>query len=101
VRLPIAGTLALTLVVFVFYVTRPAIDRNYGGVCSGLRWVFWLYPIWIVWMAPILDGMLSHRWLRTLAGILLGASVVSASIAWANPWSHPWLSGVLAAWGLD
>ncbi len=91
IRLIAFATLALTIIVFAFYVRQPVYDRNYGGMTSGLRWVFWLYPYWLVWMIPALDALFRSRIVRGLALLLLAASVVSASMAAANPWSHPWL----------
>ncbi len=92
IRLIAVGSIALTLVVFAFYVTRPAIDRNYGGRTSGLRWVFWLYPLWLMWMVPLLDSIALRRTGRLVTSLLLGISVFSAALAWSNPWWHPWLS---------
>ncbi len=82
----------VSMVVFAFYVTRPLEDRNYGGVTSGLRWVFWLVPLWY-WLA--VRGMGDSRpgriW-SVLAIILLALSVFSATIPWTNPWTAPWIS---------
>jgi hypothetical protein len=33
---------AVSAVVIVFYLLRPQADRNYGGMTSGFRWVFWM-----------------------------------------------------------
>src|SRR5690606_2005857 len=46
------GILALTLICFVFFMLRPQMDRNYGGMTSGLRWMFWFTPLWLVGMLP-------------------------------------------------
>jgi len=40
-------TIGMSVVVVTFYIVQPTINRNYGGVSSGLRWVFWLYPLWL------------------------------------------------------
>jgi hypothetical protein len=42
-RLVLAMTLAVSVVVFAFFTYRT---NNYGGFTSGLRWVFWLTPCW-------------------------------------------------------
>jgi hypothetical protein len=87
------GWLAITVTVVVigFYVTQPAINRNYGGVSSCLRWVLWLAPIWLASMAPIVDWLGSSRKGQTLCLILLTVSAVSAMVSMDNPWTHPWL----------
>ncbi|MBX3422793.1 MAG: hypothetical protein KF752_14665 [Pirellulaceae bacterium] len=79
-----------SIVVLIFYWMRPVDDRNYGGVCSGLRWVFWLYPLWF-WLA--IAGIKSTRFTGawTLIVTMLLVSIFSATYPWKNPWSHPWL----------
>lgn len=81
----------LSLICLVFYIARPENDRNYGGMTSGLRWVFWFAPMWLVAMLPALDAMAGRRWLRGLAWAMLVVSVLSASYPTWNPWTHPWL----------
>jgi hypothetical protein len=88
--LAVAITL-LTIVVLGFYLSRPLIDRNYGGVTNGLRWLFWLIPLWLLALTPAADALADSRWGRIVAVILLGMSVFSANYAILNPWSHPWL----------
>jgi hypothetical protein len=88
----LAGMIALvTVVVMAFYLTREGQMRNYGGMTSGLRWVFWLSPAWLVVLLPTADRMQRNPWLRGLALLLLIASVLSASYPTWNPWSAPWL----------
>src|SRR5262249_8284669 len=36
----------LTLVTLAFYLAQTK-NYNYGGVTSGLRWMFWLIPLWL------------------------------------------------------
>ena len=83
--------LALTAVVFTFYLMRPEIDRNYGGVTSGLRWMFWLIPIWLVAMVPIVDSISKTTLGKFFCLGLLLLSIVSAMYSIQNPWVHPWL----------
>jgi len=82
---------ALSLVCVVFYLMRPQADRNYGGMTSGFRWVFWFAPMWLVGMLPAVDRMASRRWLRGVALVLLALSILSAAYPTWNPWTHPWL----------
>lgn len=83
--------LALSLVVFAFYLNRPLNDRNYGGFTSGLRWMFWLIPIWLVAMVPIVDSLGKQRFGKFICLTLLALSIASALYSTSNPWCHPWL----------
>ncbi|EAQ77026.1 hypothetical protein [Blastopirellula marina] len=81
----------LTIVCILFYTFRPLKDRNYGGVCSGFRWLFWLIPLWLVMLQPAADWCAQRRWMRWTATILLAISAASAAYPALNPWSHPWI----------
>lgn len=83
---------AVSLICIVFYLARPQMDRNYGGMTSGFRWVFWLAPLWLVSMLPAVDW-LAHRGrsARVVLLALLALSGLSASYPTWNPWTHPWL----------
>jgi hypothetical protein len=83
--------LGLSLLILAFYIARPMKDRNYGGVCCGLRWIFWLIPLWTLALLPACDWIAQRRGLRYLAlGLLLG-SAISSAYASLNPWTHPWI----------
>jgi hypothetical protein len=86
-----ASIALLTLVVLAFYFSRPLIDRNYGGVTSGLRWLFWLIPLWLLALVPAADAVADSRWGRVIAIACFAISVFSANYATLNPWSQPWL----------
>lgn len=85
------ASIAITVAVLAFYVTRPEIDRNYGGVSSGLRWAFWLIPLWLVCMLPIADWLGQSKFGRFICLVLLAISVISAGMSHLNPWVHPWI----------
>ncbi|MEP6609880.1 MAG: hypothetical protein ABJA83_14550, partial [Burkholderiaceae bacterium] len=80
---------AVSLACFVFYATRVVEDRNYGGVSSGFRWVFWLVPAWLWLCVPAVEMASRYSTLRRLTGLLLLISIFSAAIPWPNPWTHP------------
>jgi hypothetical protein len=81
---------AVTLVCLVFYIgLRPVEDRNYGGMTSGFRWMFWCAPMWLVMMIPAADRMARSIWGQAFAATLLTLSVLSASYPTWNPWTHP------------
>lgn len=82
---------AVSLACLVFYLGQPVINRNYGGATCGLRWMFWLVPLWLTAMTPAADAVASRRWTRGLALLLLGVSVLSVCYPTWNPWTHPWL----------
>ena len=85
----------MSLACLAFYIARPQLDRNYGGMASGFRWVFWLAPVWLVAMIPAADAMAGRRWMRWLALLLLLVSVLSVSYPLWNPWTSPWLMDYL------
>jgi hypothetical protein len=81
----------VSLVCIVFYLFRPLSERNYGGMTSGFRWVFWLTPLWLLSMLPAADLLSKRRWTRVVALVFLAFSVLSASYPAWNPWTHPWI----------
>jgi hypothetical protein len=92
--------LTLSIVVITFYVTRPAIDRNYGGFACCLRWLLWLVPIWLMTMLPVVDWLAKSRWGKALCFALLFISAVSAIVPANNPWTLPWLYQIWDLTGL-
>jgi len=86
---------AVSLVCLAFYLSRGPVYRNYGGVTSGLRWMFWFAPLWLLLLLPAADAMASRRWTRGVALALLIVSVLSACYPTWNPWVHPWLMDYL------
>ena len=86
------GTLTISIVVIGFYAFWvPGHDRNYGGFSSGFRWAFWLAPLWLICMTPIVDWLGKTRSGRAICIILLVLSGLSAWYSAANPWVQPWL----------
>lgn len=83
---------ALTIVCLVFYIgLRPQEDRNYGGMTSGFRWMFWFTPLWLVVMLPAADRLARSMFGMVVASLLLTLSVLSVSYPTWNPWTHPWI----------
>jgi hypothetical protein len=91
--------LVTTIVVVAFYLTRPQLDRNYGGGTCCLRWLIWLTPLWLITLLPAADWLSQNRWGRALCIALLIVSVFSATYAAGNPWSHPWIFDYWTAMG--
>jgi hypothetical protein len=83
---------AITLMCLVFYIGfRPQTDRNYGGMTSGFRWMFWCDPLWLVVMLPAVDRLARSTAGMAVAALMLTFSVLSASYPTWNPWTHPWV----------
>jgi hypothetical protein len=82
---------AVSCVVIAFYLSRPQADRNYGGMSSGFRWVFWLAPLWAAATVPAADVLGRSRTGRMVACALLGLSVLSVAYPTWNPWTAPWI----------
>lgn len=91
---------AVSLLVIAFYLARPQPDRNYGGMTSGFRWVFWLAPAWAVAATPAADILGRSRGGRVVACALLGLSAVAAAYPTWNPWTVSWIEQALrhAGW---
>lgn len=83
----------VTVVCVTFYIgfVKP-LDRNYGGMTSGFRWVFWFAPLWLLAVLPAADWLATERWRRGLGYVLLALAVLSASYPVWNPWTYPWLT---------
>jgi hypothetical protein len=92
--------IALSLVCLAFYLSRPQMDRNYGGMTSGLRWMFWFAPLWLVGLLPAADRLAGSRLGRGFALVLLALSAMSAAYPTWNPWTHPWLWNLLECLGV-
>lgn len=85
------SVILLSVVCVTFYLLRPEIDRNYGGVSSGFRWMFWFIPFYLLALVPVADWASRRRWTRGLCIILLFASVFSVHYGINNPWTQPWI----------
>jgi len=81
----------VSLVCLAFYLYKWQTYGNYGGMTSGLRWMFWFAPLWLLAMLPAVDALGRRAWTRGVSLVLLAVSVLSASYPIWNPWSHPWL----------
>lgn len=84
------GTLAVTLLLLGFYLTRTE-NYNYGGVSCGLRWALVMVPMGILSLIPALVDW-QPRWRSlTALSVMLGLSVYSAWEPGLKPWQQPWL----------
>jgi hypothetical protein len=94
------GITLVTLVCLTFYLgLRPLEDRNYGGMTSGLRWMFWFAPLWLWAILPVADRLGTSRKGQGACLMLLGISALSASYPTWNPWTHPWIYQAMESFG--
>lgn len=95
-----ALALALTVICLTFFIAlRPLEDRNYGGMTSGFRWMFWLAPLWLATMPPAVMGMSRGLSRQAAALVLLAMSAFSAAYPTWNPWTQPWIYRWMEACG--
>ena len=87
---------AVSAVVLAFYLSRPQLDRNYGGGSCGFRWALWLAPLWLMAAVPAADRLAAGRLGRATALVLLALSVVSVAFPTWSPWTAPWIEQWLA-----
>ena len=80
-RLVIAIAVASS-VCFLFYLNRPLIDRNYGGVSVCFRWLLWFAPLWLLVATPVMGWLETTRLRRGTLYAMLALSVFSMQ--------HPW-----------
>jgi hypothetical protein len=93
-----AAIVGVSMVCIAFYASRDQVDRNYAGVCSGFRWMFWLIPGWLWLSIPAVQWSVRNRTFHLLLLLAIALSVLSATIPWPNPWSHPWPYRLLMWW---
>ncbi len=99
-RLIITGAIVTTtIVVLMFYFLRGQEDRNFGGITSGLRWAFWMIPLWL-WLATASLELKPGIYARRFIELLLAISVFSACYPWRNPWTSPWIMQFMEYWNL-
>ena len=75
------AVLTASTVCFLFYLNRPLIDRNYGGVSACFRWLLWFAPLWLVTIAPVFDRLGRLKLGRVTALLLLAFSLFSVATA--------------------
>ncbi len=89
-RLTLAISVA-SLVCFLFYLNRPLIDRNYGGVSVCFRWLLWFAPLWLLVATPVMAWFETTRARRATLYTMLALSVFSMSASLESPWQSPWI----------
>jgi hypothetical protein len=83
--------LTASVVCLLFYLSRPLIDRNYGGVSVCFRWMLWFAPLWLLMIAPVMQQFAQKPRRRIILVAMLALSVFSVSTALDTPWQSPWM----------
>jgi len=83
-----ALVLLLTAAVTAVYAYKT---NNYGGLCEGLRWLFWLVPLWLLFVAEGAALVGGVRVGRLASYVLLAVSMCSMADAVPRPWAQSWL----------
>ncbi len=94
----------LSLVLLLAYALRTP---NYGGVCQGPRWLFWVIPFWLLASGATVERFRHSRIFWTLAGVLFFVSLVSVGYALTGafelgvrgPWGESWLHRLMRGAG--
>ncbi len=94
------GGVTVVCLTFYLFLLSPR-DRNYGGMTSGFRWVFWMTPLWLLAALPAADWLAAARWRRGVGYVLLGLSVLSASYPVWTPFTHPWITNFFLYMGWE
>lgn len=89
-RLVLAISVA-SVVCFLFYLNRPLIDRNYGGVSVCFRWLLWFAPLWLLVATPVMAWFNATPTRRGTLYTMLALSVFSMSASLESPWQSPWI----------
>ena len=87
--------LLTSVVVFGFYMLQPLHERNYGGMTSGLRWMFWFVPLWSLALVAAADRFSRNGFFRAIALLCLVVSMMSVAYPIWNPWTMPWTYNLL------
>jgi hypothetical protein len=93
-------TFLLTVALVVFYGFFTKTTHNYGGSTQGLRWLFWVFPLWLILVPPGFEPGQKHRGMRWLGLILLAMSILTVGYGMRTPWSHPWILDTLEHFNL-
>jgi hypothetical protein len=90
-------TFALTVGLFAFYTYKT---NNYGGSTQGLRWLFWIFPFWLIFVPEGFESGQHNRAMRWIGLTCLALSVFTVGYGMRTPWSHPWILDMLEHFNL-
>ena len=82
-----AFTLLLTAAVVAVYTVKT---NNYGGVTQGFRWLFWLIPMWLLFLPECVQLLAGRKSTRVICYAALAVSMLSVGDALRRPWADSW-----------
>ena len=92
----LAGVAWLTFVLTVGLLALYAYTtHNYGGSSQGLRWLFWVFPLWLILVPAGFESGQDHRGMRVFGLACLAVSIFGVAYGMRTPWSHPWILDML------
>lgn len=80
--------LAVSASTIAFYTIKT---NNYGGTTQGLRWLMWLFPLWLIALFPAMEPGQTRTGYRRLTLVILLLSVFSIGYGLRGAWGHPWV----------
>ena len=96
----LARTVAMLAPAMIAFYTWNPKARNYGGSTQGLRWLFWMIPLWLVALPGgevAGERRAGARWLALAA---LGVSMLTVGYAIRSPWTNPWIVDLMEHLGI-
>lgn len=74
-------------------------SRDYGGTCQGLRWLFWMIPLWLFALPCEMRAAPRSRPALAVLIAALALSAFSMFHALGEPWGASWLHRLFRACG--
>jgi len=88
-RLLAGFVLLLSVAVMTLYTFKT---HNYGGACQGFRWLFWIIPLWLLFLPCGVHLFEKSRTGRAFCYLLLAVSVMTVGYGFHLPWpARSWL----------
>ncbi len=90
-------TFVLSVGLVVFYTFKT---NNYGGSSQGLRWLFWIFPFWLIFVPQGFESGQHNRAMRWVGLTCLALSIFTVGYGMRTPWSHPWILDMIEHFNL-
>lgn len=74
--------------------------NNYGGGAEGFRWLFWVTPLWLIFLPSGVKDLLHRRASAVTCYVLLGVSVMTVGYGLRTPWDASWAHILFKYFGL-
>jgi len=80
--------LMISLVTMLFVGLRT---KDYGGLCVGMRWLFWLIPMWLMMLPYGLIYFSKTKFRIVVSVCLLIVSILTVLDTLPQPWKNSWV----------